>query len=159
MKILLMLFIISYFSLSSSAQSLPTDSLKFTKTDYLIKSKRSKTTGFVLAGIGFATLLTGASIAVNGAAEETSAALTCIFSIGFVCPEVANAQRKQKTGSAIFFVGLGTAIGSIPFFTSASKHKKKANAMSVRIMEPVFVDGIVFKQTHPYSVKIVLAIK
>lgn len=159
MKQLLILMLLLNFILFTAAQQTLQGSPTLSPSEYLVKSKRQKTTGFILAGTGIIVLGTGATITAKGATEETANALGCGLSLGFVCPESTAAQKKQRTGNTIMLTGLGIGLSSIPFFISASKNKRASKNLSIRLMEPVPVDAIVIKKTLPYSVKIKLLLK
>jgi len=89
------------------------------KTDYLKKSKNQKTAAWVLLSGGFALTAAGVIVGVDEAVND----LGNIFD-----PE---AQPSSNIGGVLFFTGGAAMLGSIPFFISSAKNKKRAMQTSV----------------------------
>jgi hypothetical protein len=85
------------------------------KQDYLEKSRKQKTAGFIMLGGG--TLLATSGI--------------ILFSENFVLFGASEAEdRALGVGSAMFLVGGLAALGSIPLFISSSANATKAAQLS-----------------------------
>jgi len=84
----------------------------FTQEEYLKKSKRQKTTAWILLGGGVATSIIGLS-QINLAGSDE--------------------QINNTPGTILFFTGLAATITSIPFFSASKKNRKKAVAVSSNI--------------------------
>lgn len=115
-------------------------------TDYLKKSKNQKTTAWILLGGG--TLLSAAGIAVGF--NEVLVDISNIFS--------SEPEKTSNTGEILFYTGIASMAGSIPFFIASSKNRKKANSISASFkMEnrPYVVQSIIIRTPYPaLSVKI-----
>ena len=110
--------IISVMILIVSAQSFGQQASLYetaTTNDYLLKSKRQKTTAWVLLGGGFV-------VSVVSIAAGTVKTIND--------PGVIIDEKGLKGETVVFGVGLVSMAGSIPFFISASKNKRKAVSMS-----------------------------
>ena len=83
------------------------------KDYYLHKSKKQKTTGWILLGGGFATTFVGLTQWNFAGYEEEDA-------------------DKQKIGSVLIFTGLAGMIASIPVFSASKRNKKKAMSLSFK---------------------------
>lgn len=88
------------------------------KIDYLEKSKKQKTTAWVLLGGGLGVSIVGASIGINQAAND----LANIF--------VTGEQQSSSTGAVLFFAGGAAMLGSIPLFIASGKNKRNSIAAS-----------------------------
>jgi len=86
------------------------------KDIYLRKSRGQKTAGFVILGIGTATFIMGGIMMGN--AEN------------FILDE------EFYDGAGLMTLGVLIDLGSIPFFISSSKNKKRAMSMAL-INEPI----------------------
>ena len=122
-----MLLIVTIASFSQPT----TPSQPLTKADYLQKSKKQNTAGFVLLGVGVACI----AIAAPG--------------------DVA-----LSTASVLIIGGGAAAIVSIPLFISAKKNKRKAMSMSASIdakkIPNVSSSGILYNRYPAISLKIKL---
>lgn len=103
---------ISFPSIGQQVDSIP----KLNKEDYLIKSKRQKTTGFILLGGGLLTTGIGFAIGVGEGLGNL-----------FV-PE----QDRSNNGEGIAIAGLVIMGSSIPFFIASSSSRKKAISISLK---------------------------
>jgi len=81
------------------------------KDIYLRKSRGQKTAGFVILGIGTATFITG--VIIMGNAENL-----------ILDPEFYD-------GAGLMTLGVLIDLGSIPFFISSSKNKRRAMTMAL----------------------------
>ena len=76
------------------------------KVDYLKKSQRQKTTGWLMLGGGFAMSMTGLLIALDD-----------LYGDGSI-------DAERNLGSAIlFYTGSAVSLGSLPFFLAAARNK------------------------------------
>ncbi len=104
-----LLFCLTWLILTCSCFSQETNAKQsLTKQDYLAKSKRQKTAGWIMLGGGAA--LVGVGIAI-GSSEELS-------------------FDDAGTAAVLGGVGILSMIGSIPVFLAAGKNKRRANRMS-----------------------------
>lgn len=81
------------------------------------KRKANLTAGWIFLGVGILTIGTGYAVDLNNNWQffET------------------NPKSYDNTGIVISYIGGGMTLGSIPFFISAHKHKKKAAQASLSI--------------------------
>lgn len=89
-----------------------------TKEYYLGKSKRQKTTGWILLGTGTAAIVSGLLIEA---------------------PNRGTGNSQSYTGGFLEVGGILSALTSIPFFIGSSKNKKKATTLAIstqRILQP-----------------------
>jgi hypothetical protein len=103
---------------------------EMTKQDYLEKSRKQKTAGFILLGGGVAVVGIGAIVSATNAVGLT---VSCI---GLNCSQAA--EEGIQTGGAIMLVGGLAIVGSIPLFVSAGNNRKKAAALSFS-NEPIYL--------------------
>jgi hypothetical protein len=108
----LLVFAATWFS--SFSQVKDTASARILKEDYLQKSKRQKTTGLVLLGIGAAFTITGVVIINNNNDNVLDP------------DQLAGAGA----GAGVFLIGAVSTIVSIPFLISSASNKKKAMKFS-----------------------------
>jgi hypothetical protein len=120
MKKQIVFFLLLLISTSTFSQK-DTLAQTFNNADYLKKSKKQNTTGWILLGSGFAVAAAGIITGVNGSADEL---------VGIFTGEESN---KFETGSALIFIGAATMLGSIPFFIASSKNKRKANELTLSL--------------------------
>jgi hypothetical protein len=111
MKQIIFLFLFSAIAFSSFSQpGSPAPAL--TKQDYLQKSKKQKTTAWVL-------LAGGATVGVIGLSQFNFAG--------------SDGEVNNGGATAMFLTGTAAAITSIPFFSAAKKNKKKAASISFKM--------------------------
>ena len=122
MKQLFILIGIQLLTIPSFCQQVEAHTPEVSK-DFLIKSKKQKTAGWILTGSGTATLL---FVAIVDATQEVGGVLVNTFSLGTI-PRPEN--KSYATGYAI-----GTALlaGGITLFAISSKNKKKATNLSLQ---------------------------
>ncbi|WP_130274924.1 hypothetical protein [Cecembia calidifontis] len=105
---------LSAFLLGSS---LPLFAQSMSKQDYLDKSRRQKTTGFIMLGGGVAMVTAG----------------SILFSENFILFGASNADDNAAAiGAAMVVVGGLATIGSIPLFISAGNNKRKSSELSFK---------------------------
>src|SRR4051794_2052943 len=107
MKTIVLTLTIIIISVTSYSQSLSTD-VK-TSDYYLTKSRHQKTAAWIMLGGG--VVLTG----LGFAAEQAEIA---DYALGD--------SNSGNAGSVLAVVGIGSALGSIPFFISAAHNRQKA---------------------------------
>jgi hypothetical protein len=89
-----------------------------TTTDYLQKSKKQKTTAWVLLGGGAALITIGALIPEG---EVT----------GDLFPYPVTTNKNDGIRAAFILAGGGSMLASIPFFLASSKNRRKGRAATV----------------------------
>ena len=115
-KLLFAVVMLLIVSISSSSQ--PTNPVqKFTKTDYLKKSKAQKTAAWILLGGGSALMLAGFIIPQGEVTQEN------LFWF--------DEHKNDNVKSACVLSGTLAMLGSIPFFIASSKNKRKAEGIAV----------------------------
>jgi hypothetical protein len=122
MKKNLIILTLLFFVFNSQSQQVKNIEYKFSDQDYLKKSKKQKTTGFILLGGGTA-LFTGGVLAMQ--------------------------NSKSKGGNEVPFVmgGMAMVTTSIPFFIASlsSKHKAKLYMNKESIMiSPQIKSGVTY---------------
>ena len=106
----------TFLILSAVVFSQQTDTLRnLTSKEYLQKSKHQKTAAWILFG-GGSTLMLAGVISMDGEAWGNA-----IFN---------GDNSKINTGTALFLVGLGCGLGSIPLFIAGTRNKRKAENMT-----------------------------
>lgn len=105
-----------------------------TKDDYLLKSKRQKTTAWILLGGGLAIDFIGA------------------YELFYGLNEIGNGKHHNKieTGVSLILVSLPPIIGSIPLFTKASRNKRTAMSMTFSNQQlPSLVKNTMVRRSFP----------
>jgi hypothetical protein len=123
--LLSLLFALSMNSFCQQRETAPT----LTKQDYLQKSKKQKTTAWIL-------LAGGTTVGFIG--------LTKFNFAGSEDPEFSNTPA-----TVMFFSGIAVAITSIPFFNASKKNKRRAAAISIKnqFVPNIQSSGLVYKPT------------
>lgn len=103
MKKVLSLLFVMMFALTTFAQQ--------AKTDYLKKSKKQKTTAWMM-------LVGGTVVGIVGLSKINLAG--------------SDEPINNTPGTIMFFTGLGSSIASIPLFIASKRNKKLAMNLSVR---------------------------
>jgi len=111
--IYILLLVIPAVSFSQST----TTNAPVVKIDYLQKSKNQKTAAWILLGGG--TVLSSVGLVI--AAENVFSG----FGIG--------SSGSYNTGMVLFYTGGAAMFGSIPFFISSAKNKRKSMSASAGI--------------------------
>ena len=130
MRKILCLILCSTLVLKLFSQSTP-----LIKTDYLQKSKKQKTTGFILLGGGAALAIIGTAIGVSSVDDELVSNIID-----------GESDETYTAGGIMLITGLAAMVGSVPFFIASSRNNKKAHAASAFIklqtMPVVYRQGI-----------------
>ena len=111
MKKAIFLFIFSTLAFSSFSQP-GSPSPALTKQDYLQKSKKQKTTAWIL-------LAGGATVGFIGLTQFNFAG--------------SDGEVNNGAATVMFLTGTAAVITSIPFFSAAKKNKKKAASISFKM--------------------------
>jgi len=112
-------FIIVSFNLYS--QEMQPIEYKPVKTDYLAKSKKQRTVGWILTGTGFVLTGTGLAIAFAHFAEGFGAAMAM---------SAAEPQTHSKIDEVLFLTGTAMFFTGITFLSIAKWNRRKAISMS-----------------------------
>ena len=104
-------FILFFLMLCQLVTGIAQQSNTVTKSDLLTKSKKQKTTAYIMLGGGVAAMGLGLLI---GNRKNSS-------------------FGEAGTGVVIGGLGFLSAVGSIPVFSSASRNKRKAMALAINI--------------------------
>ncbi|MDG1277651.1 MAG: hypothetical protein P8O16_10245 [Algoriphagus sp.] len=111
---LILTVLITAFLLGFSTQ---TFAQEMSKENYLEKSRKQKTTAWILLGGGVAMAVTGA----------------ILFDENFILFGASDAEEnKAGIGGAMFVVGGLAALGSVPLFISSSSNAKKTAKISFK---------------------------
>ncbi len=113
------------------------------KDYYLKKSKKQKTVAWVMLGGGVAMTAIGSVISDNQIDEDP---------FGYL-------YNNEGAGSTILtLAGIGTALGSIPFFLSSAKSKRRALSVAIsnRIIFVPQQKGCALNTQPALSLKVVL---
>ncbi len=122
MKHLLILITIQFFTAPAFCQQTVPGTHAVSK-DFLAKSKKQKTAGWILTGTGTATLL---FVAFTDASQEIGGVLVHTFSLGFI------PQPENKSYAAGYALSTALLAGGISLFVISSKNKKKATNFSLQ---------------------------
>ena len=139
MKKMIILTMLLAFAAASFCQQI-TPKQDWTETDYYKKSKKQKTTAWILLGSGVALFAGGLIAHYNHVNNPDDFEDAVVSSFG----------GDDATGVAA--LGLLVAGGSIPLFIASSKNKKKAKAASVFIdikKAPVLQGAVFSNQLFP----------
>lgn len=117
MKRLISLFLFLVWLLPLTAQELVVKDKQY----YLEKSKRQRTTGWVLAGMGTAMIVVGA----------------ITFNQNFNIDWTSEGSGGGDIEGWVMVLGVPVALSSIPFFVSASKNKGRAEMMAGPGVQPI----------------------
>lgn len=120
MKKLLVIYLFLIISISSFSQQ--TNSQQdISQEFYLKKSKTQKTTAWILLGGGAILTSAGLVIGFNEALVQFGGIFT------------TEEEKTSNAGEVLFYTGLVSMAGSIPFLIASSKNKKKAGSISTSI--------------------------
>ena len=89
--------------------------------NYLKKSKNQKTAAWLLLGGGVTLMTVGSAIGTQQVVNDFANLFT------------AEEEKSSNTGAILFFTGLASSLGSIPFFVASSSNKRKGLALSASI--------------------------
>ena len=112
---------------------------QLTKKEYLEKTKKQKTIGWISLGIGQALLWTG--VILNRGEYEGEE--WDVNSLGLPA-NPHDVYENDKLKNTLETVGIIIATSSIPFFIAAAKNKKKANRVGLNLK---FEKSAVLRQT------------
>jgi fructose-1,6-bisphosphatase len=124
MKKLICLIVLAIVSFNLYSQEMQPVKYKPVKTDYLAKSKKQRTAGWILTGTGTAVFSIGVVVSLTELAEASGNAIGSLFTDEEI-PETAS-----KGGTAITLTGLAMVATGITFLSIAKKNKRKAFDMS-----------------------------
>jgi len=127
MKKLLSLIVLTIVSFHSFSQEMQPVEYKPVKTDYLAKSKKQRTAGWILTGTGSAVIGIGLVVSMAQMAEETALGFGSMFPGGEDLPEQ---ETHTKGGGALLITGTAILATGITFLNIAKKNKRKALSMS-----------------------------
>ncbi len=125
MKKLLSLIVLIIVSLHSFSQEMQPVEYKPVKTDYLAKSKKQRTAGWILTGTGAAVFSIGLVVSMAEMAEEGATAF------GYMLINEEAPETHSKGGGALLITGTAMLATGITFLSIAKKNKRKAFDMSV----------------------------
>lgn len=117
------LFLAVYSLFSSLSLGQQTDTSFSPKENLLEKSRKQKTTGFILLGTGTAAVITGGALFRNN---------FCLWDCS------SNEDFAIGAGVALVLAGAGSMIASIPSFVKSLKNAKKAAQLSLKTT-PVYL--------------------
>lgn len=102
---------------------------EMSKQDYLDKSRKQKTTGFIMAGGGVVLFAIGAGIYLESTSETV---VSC-----FTLTSCTTDDSELGGGAALTIIGGLAALGSIPVFISSGKNARNAAQISFQ-NEPTY---------------------
>jgi hypothetical protein len=129
MKKIIFLIMILLPTVKLLSQTVP--NAEFTKEQYLEKSKKQKTTGWIFLSAGIA--------------------ITTIGVIGFGADDNSDFNDSStNTYTALILTGPLTALGSIPFFISSGSNARKATTLSLNY-QPILIpnQGSLVQSSQP----------
>ena len=124
MKKITILTLALIFSFQLFSQEMQPVEHKLVNTDYLAKSKKQRTAGWILTGTGAAVFSIGLVVSMAEMTEEVGGAII----YGLVGEEAP--VTHSKGGTAITITGLAMVATGITFLSIAKKNKRKALDMS-----------------------------
>ena len=130
MKKILSLLILNIVFFQLYSQEMQPLEFKPVKTDYLAKSNKQRTAGWILTGTGAGLTGTWLMLEMADLAEEASLA---IASLMFGVSDTQETHSKNR--SALLITGSAMMVSGITFLSIAKKNKRKALSMSF-INEP-----------------------
>jgi len=124
MKKLICLIVVAIFSFNLYSQEMQPVSHKPVNTDYLAKSKKQRTAGWILTGTGVTVFSIGLVVSMG---EMTEDVVTGFFDA--VTGEETPAPTHSK-GGALTITGLALVATGVTFLSIAKHNKRKALSMS-----------------------------
>jgi hypothetical protein len=118
-KVITLLLLIALSATSFSQQTEPNPTLS--KQDFLLKSKKQKTTAWILLGGGTGLAMTGLVMGLSDLGEAFGRAYTG-----------QNGSVNSEAAGTVFLVGLGGMVGSIPLFVASGRNKRIAMSLSFK---------------------------
>ena len=121
----------------------------FPKQDYLKKSKKQKTTGWILLGGGAALVVIGAVIPKGE--EVTPSPLGPFDPYG-----IYEVDENDGVKAVFYTIGSLSMLASIPFFISSGKNKRRAATLSLNNMRTPQIknSSLVYRPMPAVSLKI-----
>ena len=113
-----------YYLRKTTNQEIQQAELKSFQTDYLARSKKQRTAGWILTGTGMAVTSIGLMLVITDAVEEVTLGITSLM-WGEVKPEPHPNNR-----GAILLTGSAMVLTGTTFLIISKKNKKKALSMS-----------------------------
>jgi hypothetical protein len=147
-KIIVFTLLLTVSINSFSQQTKP--SLNLTKQSYLKKSKKQRTAAWIMLGGGFTLAVTGFTVSVvNGLGDAFASSVT---------DDNSSSGSSIDAGSVVFTTGAVAMLGSIPFFITAHKNKKKAMSLSIKneTTPQLLKQGFVHRSVPSLTLKISL---
>ena len=135
-KFILCIVLLMFFTATFSQQTNITSNR--TTQDYLLKSKRQKTTAWLLLSSGAGLVLTGGVLNAHEVFDPNSF------------------DRKYSTkGTPFVITGIVAMASSIPLFIASSKNKKKALSLSIKneIYPGVYKNSFVYNNVPSVTIK------
>lgn len=129
MKQVIILMLLFVFATTSFAQQLSDSKHALTKTDYLEKSKKQKKAASILLAGGAGIIITSFIIPKGELLHDG----ICVYGL---CD---TKYKNDGIKSAFFIAGALSSLGSIPFFISSGKNRRKAASISIK-MDNTFQD-------------------
>jgi hypothetical protein len=124
MKKLICLIVLAIVSFNLYSQEMQPVERKPVKTDYLSKSKKQRTAGWILTGTGAAVFSIGIVVSMAEVAEEAGTAF------GYMLINEEAPETHSKGGGALLLTGTAMLATGITFLSIAKKNKRKALSMS-----------------------------
>ncbi len=122
MKHLCILIAIQLFTIPSFCQQIEAGTHEVSK-DFLAKSKKQKTAGWILTGTGTATLL---FVLLVDATQQVGGELVNVITLGTI------PKPENKSYAAGYISSAALLVGGISLLSASSKNKKKAANLSLQ---------------------------
>ena len=126
MKKLISLIVLAIVSFNLYSQEMQPVERKPVKTDYLAKSKKQRTVGWILTGTGVAVFSAGVVVSMGEMAEEVAVGITG----SLLPPEEQAPETHSRGGGALTITGLALVATGVTFLSIAKKNKRKALSMA-----------------------------
>lgn len=138
----MLLVVLSAASFSQQTNPAP----QLTNQDYLQKSKKQKTTAWIL-------LAGGAALSITGAILSSHTLINILID-----PLNPESTSGSDADVIVLLTGAAAMLGSVPLFISAGKNKRKAMSLSFKMEQvpQLQIASLVNKPTPSVSLKIKL---
>ncbi|MEQ1797762.1 MAG: hypothetical protein ABL872_07410 [Lacibacter sp.] len=145
MKIALLVLILAVSGLCNGQSVTGVNPL--TKEDYLQKSKNQKVAYLVTGSAGILLMIVGGVMSLSEFGDGLDFTGTADYN-----------RKKQKTGDALLYTGIGLGAVSIAFNITSRKNKKRAAALSINSNYRLFQNqkGITTRRMPALSITIPL---
>jgi len=124
MKKLICLIVLAIVTFNLYSQEMQPVAHKPIKTDYLAKSKKQRTAGWILTGTGAAVFTFGMVVSMGEMTEDVAIGL-----VEAITGEETPTTTRSK-GGPLTITGLALVATGITFLSIAKKNKRKALSMS-----------------------------